>query len=95
MLDSRNSELDRVSDLSLLPSRSGRWLSRQSCSLDQPGTPVTKTLLCWESSEKDTPGWVLQGEEAFSRLVSKAERVSAKGIVCAEAHSTACLVEAL
>lgn len=56
---------------------------------------MTKTLLCWESSEKDIPGWVLQGEEAFSRLVSKAERVSAKGIVCAEAHSTACLVEAL
>lgn len=48
---------------------------------------MTKTLLCLESSEKDTPGWVSQGEEAFSRLVSKAERVSAKGIVCAHSVS--------
>ena len=57
--------------------------------------PQWQTPFCLESSEKETPRWVLKGEETFFRLVSEEERVLAKGIVHARVPNIACLVKAM
>lgn len=101
-LCSRDSKLDAIPALKLLPGWWGRWASTQNCSPIQRGSdgavhqvPHWQTPFCLEGSEKETPRWVLKGEEMFFRLVSEGERVLAKGIVHARVPNIACLVKAM